>query len=161
MSGEPHRTGIRPLGHGYSRSSLLARNADGSTTNGNTECRGACTDFYKIGWSSYDEALTRAKLFKQCVEDRDGWKLVNRGDGVFAKETEVRLYFGLAWFGSVFDVTREPSNGRGPVDFKVSIGAADKSLIEFKLASNRHDHMAAAAATRTAGIDLAAGGFEL
>jgi hypothetical protein len=98
---------------------------------------GARTDFYKIGWSSYDEALARAKLFKHYVEDQDGWKLVNRGDGVFAKETEVQLYFGLAWFGSAFDVNREPNNGRGPVDFKVSIGAADKSLIEFKLASNR------------------------
>jgi hypothetical protein len=98
---------------------------------------GARTDFYEIGWSSYDEALARAKLFKHYVEDQDGWKLVNRGDGVFAKETEVQLYFGLAWFGSAFDVNREPNNGRGPVDFKVSIGAADKSLIEFKLASNR------------------------
>jgi hypothetical protein len=98
---------------------------------------GARTDFYKIGWASYDEALARAKLFKHYVEDQDGWKLVNRGDGVFAKETEVQLYFGLAWFGSAFDVNREPNNGRGPVDFKVSIGAADKSLIEFKLASNR------------------------
>lgn len=56
---------------------------------------------------------------------------------MFAKETEVQLYFGLAWFGSAFDVNREPNNGRGPVDFKVSIGARDKSLIEFKLASNR------------------------
>jgi hypothetical protein len=28
------------------------------------------------------------------------------------------------------------NNGRGPVDFKVSFGAGDKSLIEFKLASN-------------------------
>lgn len=97
----------------------------------------ARTDFYNIGWSSYDEALTRAKLFKHYVEDQDGWKLVNRGNGVFAKETEVQLYFGLAWFGSAFDVNREPNNGRGPVDFKISIGAADKSLIEFKLASNR------------------------
>jgi hypothetical protein len=98
---------------------------------------GAHTDFYTIGWSSYDEAMARAKMFKHYVEDQDGWKLVNRGDGVFARETEVQLYFGLAWFGSAFDVNREPNNGRGPVDFKISIGAADKSLIEFKLASNR------------------------
>jgi hypothetical protein len=97
----------------------------------------ARTDFYNVGWSSYDEALTRARHFKHYVEDQDGWKLVNRGNGAFAKESEVQLYFGLAWFGSAFDVNREPNNGRGPVDFKISIGAADKSLIEFKLASNR------------------------
>lgn len=29
------------------------------------------------------------------------------------------------------------NNGRGPVDFKVSAGAFDKTLIEFKLGSNR------------------------
>jgi len=36
-----------------------------------------------------------------------------------------------------FDINREPNNGRGPVDFKASFGAGDKSLIEFKLGSNR------------------------
>jgi hypothetical protein len=33
-------------------------------------------------------------------------------------------------------VNREVNNGRGPVDFKVSKGSVDKSLIEVKLASN-------------------------
>lgn len=33
-------------------------------------------------------------------------------------------------------MNREVNNGRGPVDFKVSKGAVDKSLIEVKLASN-------------------------
>src|ERR1019366_10475848 len=94
------------------------------------------TDFYSQGWSSYAEALSRVKGFKQYVENQDGWQLINRGGKPFAQEKEVQLYFGLIWFGSAFDVNREPNNGRGPVDFKVSIGAADKSLIEFKLASN-------------------------
>jgi hypothetical protein len=40
------------------------------------------------------------------------------------------------WWRTEFDINREPNNGRGPVDFKVSFGARDKSLIEFKLASN-------------------------
>lgn len=40
------------------------------------------------------------------------------------------------WCKTEFDVNREPNNGRGPVDFKVSYGTGDKSLIEFKLASN-------------------------
>jgi hypothetical protein len=31
---------------------------------------------------------------------------------------------------------REPNNGRAPVDFKVSEGAANKTLVEFKLPSN-------------------------
>ena len=32
-------------------------------------------------------------------------------------------------------MNREPNNGRGPVDFKISMGL-DKSLIEFKLAKS-------------------------
>ena len=38
--------------------------------------------------------------------------------------------------GSPPDVGREVNDGRGPVDFKISRGALDKSLVEFKLASN-------------------------
>jgi hypothetical protein len=34
-------------------------------------------------------------------------------------------------------VNREVNNGRGPVDFKVSEGAADTSLVHFKLAQLR------------------------
>ena len=33
-------------------------------------------------------------------------------------------------------MTREANDGRGPVDFKVSQGAGDKTLVEFKLAKN-------------------------
>jgi hypothetical protein len=94
------------------------------------------TDFYEHGWSSYDAALVRARAFKHYVENQDGWKLINRAGLPFAKEAEVHLFFGIMWFGSVFDINHETDNGRGSVDFKVSIGAGDKSLIEFKLASN-------------------------
>lgn len=34
------------------------------------------------------------------------------------------------------DVNREVNNGRGPVDYKISEGNADKTLVEFKLARN-------------------------
>jgi hypothetical protein len=44
----------------------------------------------------------------------------------------------LTWFASPSDVTREANDGRGPVDVKISRGAADKTLVEFKLASNSH-----------------------
>jgi len=33
-------------------------------------------------------------------------------------------------------VSREVNDGRGPVDFKVSRGSGDKTLVEFKLAGN-------------------------
>ena len=33
-------------------------------------------------------------------------------------------------------MSREVNDGRGPADYKISYGAADKTLVEFKLASN-------------------------
>ncbi|MFF5498943.1 hypothetical protein [Streptomyces aquilus] len=92
--------------------------------------------FYDQEWTSYDEALDRVHLFKAYVENNDGYKLINRAGKPFSREDEVQLFFGLLWCRTDFDVNREPNNGRGPVDFKVSYGAGDKSLIEFKLASN-------------------------
>ena len=96
----------------------------------------ARTDFYDKPWTSYDEALDRVGAFKAYVENQDGYKLINRAGEPFSQETEVHLFFGLLWCKSDFDANREVNNGRGPVDFKISYGAGDKSLIEFKLGSN-------------------------
>ncbi len=92
--------------------------------------------FYDQTLDSYTEALRRAKWFKTYVEDKDGYRVMNRRGQPFSTETEVQLFFGLVWFATDFDVNREVNNGRGPVDYKVSGGAWDRSLIEFKLASN-------------------------
>jgi hypothetical protein len=96
------------------------------------------TLLYQTPLTSYDEALARAKGFKQYVENQDGYKLINKPGAAkpFARESDVQLFFGLIFYGSEFDVNREVNNGRGPVDFKISKGAIDKSLIEVKLASN-------------------------
>ncbi len=54
--------------------------------------------------------------------------------------TDFHLYFSEQFCvdrcRTDFDVNREPNNRRGTADFKVSYGSGDKSLIEFKLASN-------------------------
>lgn len=97
----------------------------------------AKSNFYDKSWTSYDEARERVLIFKHYVENQDGYRLINRKGTGFARESEVQIFFGLIWGLSDFDVNREPNNGRGPVDFKVSYGSGDKSLIEFKLASNR------------------------
>jgi hypothetical protein len=95
------------------------------------------TKFYEQPWTSYEESREKAILFKQYVENQDGYRVINRGNSEpFSRESEVQLFFGLLWMSTDFDVNREPNNGRGPVDFKVSFGAKDKSLIEFKLASS-------------------------
>jgi hypothetical protein len=96
------------------------------------------TLLYETPLTSYGEALARANGFKQYVENQDGYKLINKPgtNKPFARESDVQLFFGLIFYGSEFDVNREVNNGRGPVDFKVSKGSVDKSLIEVKLASN-------------------------
>lgn len=96
----------------------------------------AKSDFYRKPWDSYEEAHARVLCFKDYVENQDGYRVINRTGRPFSQESEVQLFFGLIWCNSDFDVNREPNNGRGPVDFKISFGAGDKSLIEFKLASN-------------------------
>ncbi|CAN5317158.1 hypothetical protein BH09ACT5_BH09ACT5_01260 [soil metagenome] len=96
----------------------------------------ASTDFYDLPWTSYEEALKRVLLFKDYIENKDGYRLINRTGSGFSREQEVQLFFGLIWCLTDFDVNREPNNGRGPVDFKISYGSGDKSLIEFKLASS-------------------------
>lgn len=97
----------------------------------------ARTDFYERPKASYSEAIARANYFKSYIEDQDGWQLINPvGDKAPSTEKDVQLFFGLVWFGSELDVNREVNNGRGPVDFKASHGAIDRSLIEFKLGSN-------------------------
>ena len=96
------------------------------------------TDFYDRTWGSYDEARARIIAFKHYIENQDGYQLLNRSDDAQPSgEKELQLLFGLIWYNTEFDVNREPNNGRGPVDFKVSFGSADKSLIEFKLARNK------------------------
>lgn len=44
--------------------------------------------------------------------------------------------YRLVWYATEYDVNREVNNGRGTVDFKVSRGSKDSTLVEFKLASN-------------------------
>lgn len=96
----------------------------------------AKTNLFAKPWTSFDEALAAVQTFKDYVENQDGWRVINRGNGnAFANENEVQGFFGLLLQDSRFDVNREANNGRGPVDFKVSMGL-DKSLIEFKLAKS-------------------------
>ncbi len=86
---------------------------------------------------SLEEAIKRAEYLKDCIENKDGYKIIN--DKLAKKpsnEKTVQLLFTMVWYGTRYDFNREPNNGRGPVDGTVSFGALDKSIVEFKLASN-------------------------
>lgn len=93
--------------------------------------------FYKentIG--SYDASLDRVMFLKDFIENKDGYKLFYHNGKPIKKEKDLQLIFKLTWFATKFDVNAEVNNGRGPVDYKISKGNTDKTLVEFKLASN-------------------------
>lgn len=95
------------------------------------------TDFYTTpAESSYDEALGRIHFLKQVIENNDGYRLFYIDGKPIKREDDLQIIYRLTWYASDFDVNREPNNGRGPVDYSISKGSNDKTLIEFKLASN-------------------------
>jgi hypothetical protein len=95
----------------------------------------AGTEFYGLG-DSFEEALRRVIFLKNVIEKQDGYRIFYMGDKPIQREADLQIMYRLTWFATSFDVNREVNNGRGPVDYKVSKGNKDKTLVEFKLASN-------------------------
>ena len=94
------------------------------------------TDFYKEDYTSKDGSYARIMFLKDIIENKDGYKIFYHNDIPIKKESDLQILYRLTWFASNLDVNREVNNGRGSVDFKISNGAKDISLVEFKLASN-------------------------
>jgi hypothetical protein len=94
------------------------------------------TSFYSIPGNTYEEAVERVKFLKDVIENKDGYRIFWRDGQPIQKEEDLQILYRLTWYGTPSDVNREVNNGRGPADFAVSRGAADKSLVECKLASN-------------------------
>lgn len=93
------------------------------------------TAFYRPG-SSFKESLERVMYLKHVIEDQDGWRIFYVRGKPITREDHLQLLYRLTWYASPLDVNREVNNGRGPVDYKVSMGSGDKTLVEFKLARN-------------------------
>ncbi|WP_040209698.1 hypothetical protein [Neobacillus jeddahensis] len=94
------------------------------------------TDFYKTKDDTFEESLKRVLFLKHVIENNDGYRIFYSKSIPVKKEDDLQILYRLTWFATDSDVNREVNNGRGPVDFKVSRGNKDKTLIEFKLASN-------------------------
>ena len=94
------------------------------------------TRFYDKGIDTLAESYDRALFLKAFIESKDGYRIFYRKNDVIRRETDLQIMYRLTWFAIFSDVTREANEGRGPVDFKISRGAKDKTLVEFKLASN-------------------------
>lgn len=93
------------------------------------------TEFYERG-DSYEEALQRVKYLKHVIEDNDGYRVFYVDGEPVKREADLHVMYRLTWYATAYDVNAEVNNGRGPVDYKVSKGKRNASLVEFKLASN-------------------------
>ena len=94
------------------------------------------TDFYKRGIDTFQECMDRVNFLKQEIENNGAYRLFYLKGKPVQRESDLQILYRLTWFASPSDFNSEVNNGRGPVDFKVSRGSKDKTLIEFKLASN-------------------------
>ncbi len=83
-----------------------------------------------------EEARRRVAFLKHVIEDNDGYRLFYVDGKPVKRESDLQTMFRLTWCATAFDVNAEVNNGRGPVDYKISMGKANASLVEFKLASN-------------------------
>lgn len=106
------------------------------------------------GWSSNNllrqtisssEELLEAVIqfvshFSHFVENNDGWRLLWNDDGTTRKEVSFQALFSGVIIphcqANNIDISKEANIGRGPVDFKFSIGYQCRVLIEAKLANN-------------------------
>lgn len=95
--------------------------------------------FYGSSATTLEGAAARIAYLKTVIEDNDGYRIFYGKNGVtLSRETDLHVMFRLTRFAASEDLNAEVNNGRGPVDFKVSKGAKDKTLVEFKLARNTH-----------------------
>ncbi len=92
--------------------------------------------FYGLTGSTYDEAFKRVKYMKDVIENKDGYRLFYVKGKPIEREEDLQIMYRLTWHAAAVDVNREVNNGRGPVDYKISRGSKDATLVEFKLAKN-------------------------
>jgi hypothetical protein len=94
------------------------------------------SSFYGSSGKTVQEAMARVQFMKDVIENKDGYKYFYMDGQPIERESDLQIMYRLTWFASSMDVNREVNNGRGPVDFKISEGSKDPTLVEFKLAKN-------------------------
>lgn len=78
----------------------------------------------------------RVIFLKDEIENKDGYRLFYYKGQPIEREEDIQILYRLTWRATPSDMNREVNNGRGPVDFKISRGSKDKTLVEFKQAKN-------------------------
>ncbi len=83
--------------------------------------------------TSIDDCVSRINFFKGVLESNSNDLQIR---DTRLQEKQLQLMFKMVTFGSLFDYNSQVNNGRGPIDFIVSLGSGDKTGLELKLASN-------------------------
>lgn len=94
------------------------------------------TLFYKLAGDTSIEAYQRIQFLKDVIENKGGWRVFYIDEKPIRREEDLHIFYRLTWYATVSDVSREVNDGRGSADFKISRGSQDKTIVEFKLASN-------------------------
>lgn len=88
----------------------------------------------------YNLAKTICEQFKYLIEEKGLWKSLYDDNGMSLNESHSQnLFFGIAdsyCKANNIDISRENNNGNGPVDFKISKGYKNKTIVEIKKSSN-------------------------
>src|SRR5450759_5230357 len=92
--------------------------------------------FYETLGNTYDEAKHRLEYLRDVIENKGGHRMFYPNGQPLQREADLQIMYRLVWIGTTSDISREVNDGRGPADFKVSRGATDKTIVEFKLAKN-------------------------
>ncbi len=92
------------------------------------------TPIYREPRTTREDTRRAIGYLKDVIENKGGWRFFYHEGKPFRREQDLQILYRLVWRDSPHDVSREVNDGRGPVDFKVSHGAADKTLVEMKLA---------------------------
>ncbi|WP_411814574.1 hypothetical protein [Dehalococcoides mccartyi] len=95
------------------------------------------TLFYNTGTTSKKETIERINYLKDMIENKGCWTVLYNGETPISREEDIHVLFRLVWCRTKYDVSHEVNDGYGPADFKISMGL-DKTVVEFKLASNTH-----------------------
>ncbi len=88
--------------------------------------------------SSYDVAMKILERIKDWIENNKGWEVIQIVDSRYREKVVQRVIHAVAInFREAYnvDISCEPNEGPGAVDFKISRGT-DNTVIEIKLSSN-------------------------
>ena len=92
--------------------------------------------FYRFSGNTYEEAMERVRFLKDAIENKGAHRILYVNGEPIQREADLQILYRLTWFATPSDVSREVNDGRGPADFKISRGSADKTIVEFKLGKN-------------------------